>query len=189
MASELQGITLSTGHQSEPTTPPEYRDHVFPSVYSRRNRYSSSSLVSPPGINNRLSRSGSQLVSPLPEQIQTEALDNADKLPSKSVPGSRRGSTDRVSSYLPESSASSQRSAKYVKPILNEPVLVVDVCVLCGEYEQLCFKLLFTTCSCFWNNDSCFRKIGSFRLIVYSLIHCLLVEWRLRMHNQFTSAA
>ena len=115
MANDLQSLNLSTGHQSEPTTPPEYRDHVFPSIYSRRNRYSSSSLVSPPGINNRLSRSGSQLTSPPTEPVQTQVSDESDKLPSKSVPGSRRGSTDRISSYIPESSISSQRStAKYV---------------------------------------------------------------------------
>lgn len=119
MASDLQGVNISSGHQSEPTTPPEYRDHAYPSLYTRRNRYSSSSLVSPQGISsisNRLSRSGSQLVSPLPEPQQTQSTENTDKLPSKSVPGSRRGSTDRVSSYLPENSISSQRSgAKYVQ--------------------------------------------------------------------------
>ena len=115
-ATDLQGLNLSTGHQSEPTTPPEYRDHVFPSIYSRRNRYSSSSLVSPPGINNRLSRSGSQLTSPPTEPAQTQPAEEMDKLPSKSVPGSRRGSTDRISSYLPENNLSSQRSAaKYVR--------------------------------------------------------------------------
>jgi len=128
MASDLQGLNLSSGHQSEPTTPPEYRDHVFPSIYSRRNRYSSSSLVSPPGISNRLSRSGSQLVSPLPEPQQAQFTENADKLPSKSVPGSRRGSTDRVSSYLPENGISSQRSAaKYVQ-------------FLHSFYPSICFK-------------------------------------------------
>ena len=116
MATDLQGHNLSTGHQSEPTTPPEYRDHVFPSIYSRRNRYSSSSLVSPPGLINRLSRSGSQLTSPPTEPAQTQASEELDKLPSKSVPGSRRGSTDRISSYLPENILSSQRStAKYVR--------------------------------------------------------------------------
>ncbi|MCJ1433835.1 hypothetical protein MMC27_003200 [Xylographa pallens] len=122
-ATDLQGLNLSTGHQSEPTTPPEYRDHVFPSIYSRRNRYSSSSLVSPPGINNRLSRSGSQLTSPPTEPAQTQPSEELDKLPSKSVPGSRRGSTDRISSYLPENNLSSQRSAaktnRYSMPVTS----------------------------------------------------------------------
>ncbi|KAL3417660.1 RNA-binding protein (pumilio domain-containing protein) [Phlyctema vagabunda] len=55
-----------TGHQSEPTTPPEYRDtnSGFPSVFSRPNRYSTSALTSPPGLYNRPGRSGSQLTSP-----------------------------------------------------------------------------------------------------------------------------
>ncbi|MCJ1287538.1 hypothetical protein MMC26_006890 [Xylographa opegraphella] len=123
MATDLQGLNLSTGHQSEPTTPPEYRDHVFPSIYSRRNRYSSSSLVSPPGINNRPGRSGSQLTSPPTEPTQAQASEELDKLPSKSVPGSRRGSTDRISSYLPENNLSSQRSLaktnRYSMPVTS----------------------------------------------------------------------
>ena len=112
MAQDLHSLNLSSGHQSEPTTPPEYRDHVFPSIYSRRNRYSSSSLVSPPGLNNRSSRSGSLLTSPPVELIQSQhTATNSDKLPSKSVPGSRRGSTDKISSYIPESNVTGPRSA------------------------------------------------------------------------------
>lgn len=54
------------GHQSEPTTPPEYRETSsgFPSIFSRPNRYSTSSLASPPGLLNRVGRSGSQISSP-----------------------------------------------------------------------------------------------------------------------------
>ena len=116
MRSDLQNTKLSPGHPSEPTPPPEYRDQVFPSIYSRRNRYSSSSLVSPPGLNNRLSRSGSQVTSPPNEPIQSQqGLNESDKLPSKSVPGSRRGSNDRVSSYMTDSGIFGQRSTtKYV---------------------------------------------------------------------------
>lgn len=111
MASDLQAANLSSGHQSEPTTPPEYRDHVFPSIYSRRNRYSSSSIISPPSLNNRPSRSGSQLTSPPAETVQNaQSQMNADKLPSKSVPGSRRGSSDRVSAYMQETAPIGQRS-------------------------------------------------------------------------------
>ena len=109
--------TYSPGHQSEPTTPPEYREpQGFPSIYSRRNRYSSSSLVSPPGLNTRLNRSGSQLTSPPPEQAQSQHNGSeSDKLPSKSVPGSRRGSSDKFSSFLPENNAIGQRPVtKYV---------------------------------------------------------------------------
>lgn len=103
MALDLQTTTLSSGHQSEPTTPPEHRDHGFPSVFSRNNRYSASSLASPPGLNSRPGRSGSQITSPPTEIAQTlHNHINSDTLPSKSVPGSRRGSNDRVSVYVPE---------------------------------------------------------------------------------------
>ncbi len=109
MAQELHRVNLSTGHQSEPTTPPEYRDHGYPSVFSRTNRYSSSSMTSPPGL-NRTSRSGSQLTSPPSELAQTlHNHINSDTLPSKSVPGSRRGSSDRIAGYVPEISSTTQR--------------------------------------------------------------------------------
>lgn len=86
------------GHQSEPTTPPEYRDtnSGFPSVFSRPNRYSASSLTSltsPPGLYNRPARSGSQLTSPQSGIMQSRHMMD-DKLPSKSVPGSRRNSDE-----------------------------------------------------------------------------------------------
>jgi hypothetical protein len=84
----------NAGHQSEPTTPPEYRESSsgFPSVFSRPNRYSTSSLTSPPGLYNRPGRSGSQLTSPQSGILQSRMMD--DKLPSKSVPGSRRNSDE-----------------------------------------------------------------------------------------------
>jgi hypothetical protein len=85
----------TAGHQSEPTTPPEYREMSsgFPSVFSRPNRYSTSSIISPPGIYTRQSRSGSVLTSPQSTVMPSrQAMD--DKLPSKSVPGSRRNSDE-----------------------------------------------------------------------------------------------
>jgi hypothetical protein len=84
----------TAGPQSEPTTPPEYRETTsgFPSVFSRPNRYSNSSLTSPPGLYNRPGRSGSQLTSPQSGIHQSRVMD--DKLPSKSVPGSRRNSDE-----------------------------------------------------------------------------------------------
>ena len=113
---ELERITQDfrqtslAGHQSEPTTPPEYRDHVLPSVFARSNRYSSSSITSPPGL-NRTSRSGSQLTSPPAEIAQTlHNHINSDTLPSKSVPGSRRGSNEGVRAYVPETNGTSRRA-------------------------------------------------------------------------------
>jgi hypothetical protein len=106
MANDLQALNFSPGHQSEPTTPPEYRDQGYSSIFTNRNRFSSASLTSPPGL-NRLSRSGSQLTSPPPETVQNG---DSDKLPSKSVPASRRGSSDKFAQFLPESGIIGQRS-------------------------------------------------------------------------------
>ncbi|KAL9606417.1 MAG: hypothetical protein Q9179_000437 [Wetmoreana sp. 5 TL-2023] len=121
MTQDLHRVSMAPGHQSEPTTPPEYRDQ-FPSVFPRNNRYSTSSLASPPGLNNRSSRSGSQLTSPPSEVTQPlQSGGSSSTLPSKSVPGSRRGSNDRVSAYIPESAAASQRgiasSNRYSMPV------------------------------------------------------------------------
>ncbi|KAL8969753.1 MAG: hypothetical protein Q9183_001844 [Haloplaca sp. 2 TL-2023] len=121
MTQDLQRINMAPGHQSEPTTPPEHRDQ-FTAPLPRHNRYSTSSLASPPGFNNRSSRSGSQLASPPSEFGQnTHNGSNPSALPSKSVPGSRRGSNDRVSVYLPESSIAGQRgvasSNRYSMPV------------------------------------------------------------------------
>ena len=75
MAQDLQKTSLNQGYQSEPTTPPEYRDQIFPSVFSsRNNRYSSSSLTSPPGLSSRSHRSGSQLTSPPSELAQSHII-------------------------------------------------------------------------------------------------------------------
>ncbi|KAI1340132.1 ARM repeat-containing protein [Xylariaceae sp. FL0016] len=88
------GINL-TGHQSEPTTPPEYRETNtgFPTMFSRPNRYSTSSLISPPGfLTTRQSRSGSQLTSPQSGALHSRFYD--DQMPSRSVPGTRRNSDE-----------------------------------------------------------------------------------------------
>lgn len=87
------------GHQSEPTTPPEYRDNPsgFPSIFSRPNRYSASNLTSPPGLFNRPSRSGSQLASPPANMMQARYAfedQSPGQMPSRSVPGTRRNSDD-----------------------------------------------------------------------------------------------
>ena len=107
MIQAFNQTNMNVGHQSEPTTPPEYRDTVSSSVFSRQNRYSMSTLTSPPGLGKTSSgqRSGSILTSPPTEIAQT--LHNnitADTLPSKSVPASRRGSNDRISSFMMDTS-------------------------------------------------------------------------------------
>ncbi|KAI9671133.1 MAG: hypothetical protein M1817_003640 [Caeruleum heppii] len=110
MAEALGHVNMAAGHQSEPTTPPEYRDTGFPSALSRPNRFSASSLMSP-SIATRAGRSGSQLTSPPSALIQT--LPAASKIPSKSVPGSRRNSDEdepesaHVEENTPQRSAAS----------------------------------------------------------------------------------
>lgn len=112
ITAELQKAGFRTGHQSEPTTPPEYRDQVFPTTFSRPNRYSASSLASPPGLASRSHRSGSLLASPPSEMAQSPNNHaNLENMPSKSVPGSRRGSNDRVAAYVPETNGSARRNA------------------------------------------------------------------------------
>ena len=109
------------GHQSEPTTPPEYRESVPPSVFSRQNRYSASTLVSPPGLKsmNRSQRSGSILTSPPAEIAQTlHNHINTDTLPSKSVPASRRGSNDRISSFVMDMNEPMPRNAAASVPLI-----------------------------------------------------------------------
>lgn len=86
-----------SGHQSEPTTPPEYRETTtgFPGAFSRpnANRYSLSSLQSPPGMLNRSARSGSILTSPQSGlSLSRVAFD--DQLPPWSQHTSRRNSDE-----------------------------------------------------------------------------------------------
>ena len=110
LTQDFQQSSLNAGHQSEPTTPPEYREAPFGTGFGRNNRYSTSSITSPPGL-NRSSRSGSTITSPPSELAQTlHNHINNDTLPSKSVPGSRRGSSEAIRAYVPETNGSSRRN-------------------------------------------------------------------------------
>lgn len=93
MQEELGRNNSNAGHLSEPTTPPEYRDtnSGFPTVFSRPNRYSMSSLTSPPGLYNRPGRSGSQLTSPQAGIMQSRLMMDEN---ARSIPGSRRNSDE-----------------------------------------------------------------------------------------------
>lgn len=84
-----------SGHQSEPTTPPEYRESTtgFPSMLSRPNRYSLSSLMSPQGMASRTSRSGSVLASPQ-SGIPMSRFAFDDQVPAWSQQTSRRNSDE-----------------------------------------------------------------------------------------------
>lgn len=108
MTRDLQRAGLEPGQQSEPTTPPpERRDNPF--GLGRTSRYSTSSFASPSSTHNRASRSGSLLTSPPRDPA------NGSDLPSKSVPASRRASTDRYSSsYMSDLTTSGRRLTGYV---------------------------------------------------------------------------
>jgi hypothetical protein len=60
LAKLQQDLALNTGHQSEPTTPPEYQEPLtgYSTMISRPNRYSTSSIVSPTGMFSRGLSSG-----------------------------------------------------------------------------------------------------------------------------------
>ena len=77
---------------SEPASPPDYAS-AFPSAFSRPNRYSTTSLTSPPGIFTRPRQSSTQLTSPSAGFERPYTSGNVH-LPSQSVPGSRRHSDD-----------------------------------------------------------------------------------------------
>ncbi|KFA74670.1 hypothetical protein S40288_03234 [Stachybotrys chartarum IBT 40288] len=117
------------GHQSEPTTPPEYRETSgFPSMFSRPNRYSMSSLTSPPGLLNRPARSGSQLTSPPSGMMQSRfgfeehaPSQLPSQLPSRSVPTTRRNSDDDEKEEAVRQDPTSHRSSnahnRYSMPV------------------------------------------------------------------------
>ncbi|GIZ36981.1 hypothetical protein CKM354_000044500 [Cercospora kikuchii] len=79
--------------QSEPTTPPEYQT-ALANNFSRPNRYSAASLISPPGIVTRPNRASTQLTSPPVGFARPFTATSSSNLPSHSVPGSRRQSDD-----------------------------------------------------------------------------------------------
>lgn len=87
LQNELHHFTVA-GHQSEPTTPPEYHQNGFS---TRSNRLSLASLTSPPSVTSmagpRANRSSSQ--------VATSPFNaSSSQLPSMSVPGSRRNSDE-----------------------------------------------------------------------------------------------
>lgn len=95
LESDIRKLSMG-GHQSEPTTPPEYRENSLVNG-NRVNRLSLASMTSAPGIGSiaspRATRSGSQSVN-TPFSHST-----ASNLPSFSVPQSRRGSDEEEDSF------------------------------------------------------------------------------------------
>jgi hypothetical protein len=96
LESDIRKLSMG-GHQSEPTTPPEYSNGNGYSNGVRSNRQSIASMVSTPGFSNitspRTGRSGSQSFS-----TQYSQSTNSN-LPSYSLPQSRRGSDEEEDSF------------------------------------------------------------------------------------------
>ncbi|EKG11259.1 hypothetical protein MPH_11603 [Macrophomina phaseolina MS6] len=115
------------GHQSEPTTPPEYRDQGFPSAFSRPQRYSMQGLTSPQQSyqsgSTRPSRSGSQITSP-GQQTYPHGVSH---IPSKSMPGSRRGSDEDEDNYEFDISNMNPRSGAAALNRNSVPVTGLDL--------------------------------------------------------------
>ncbi|KAJ9617021.1 hypothetical protein H2200_000742 [Cladophialophora chaetospira] len=100
ISTRLNRVSLN-GPVSEPTTPPEYVEGVYNPRYSRSSRLSANSLMSPPGLGNRLSQTSSQITSPPANRLSGNTMFGQSQKPSaKSVPGSRRGSDE--DEYYPE---------------------------------------------------------------------------------------
>lgn len=110
-----QDITMfTTGHQSEPNTPPEYYKTIN-NLTTRPNRFSASSVTSPPGLHTRPNRTGSQLVSPPVNYTRPFTSHATSTIPSKSVPGSRRGSDEEEDEYnYGFADIDHRKAAKYV---------------------------------------------------------------------------
>ncbi|KKZ64637.1 hypothetical protein EMCG_09445 [[Emmonsia] crescens] len=111
MARDLANANSSlAGAVSEPTTPPEYRENGFPTVFSRPTRFSTSSATGP-GVFNLFSPS--QVVSPTGQPKSTIATTSSQASATHSMLGSRRNSEEE---YLPEPFPSYRQGASYSLP-------------------------------------------------------------------------
>ncbi|RKF62256.1 putative rna-binding protein [Erysiphe neolycopersici] len=110
------------GHQSQPTTPPEFSDSPsgFPSAFSRPNRYSTSSLTSPSVLFNSSGRSGAHINSPTSNSIQSHLIID-DKLLSKQFSEYRRTIDDDDKAEAVRQDPTSHRSTnalnRYSMPV------------------------------------------------------------------------
>ncbi|KAK4195324.1 armadillo-type protein [Triangularia verruculosa] len=125
---------LGAGHQSEPTTPPEYREMSISTIWSsnRPNRYSTSSLTSPPGLYNRPNRSGSLLTSPQSGGGAIPARFAFDDPLSHSMPGSRRNSDEddekeEAVRQDPTSHRSTNALNRYSMPVTKSRTYLGDI--------------------------------------------------------------
>ncbi|KHJ35245.1 putative rna-binding protein [Erysiphe necator] len=110
------------GHQSQPTTPPEFNESPsgFPSAFSRPNRYSTSSLNSPLNLFNSSGRSGTHITSPSSGSLQSRLILD-DKLLSKQISEYRRTIDDDDKAEAVRQDPTSHRSTnalnRYSMPV------------------------------------------------------------------------
>jgi hypothetical protein len=114
LAQMQEDLAFGTGHQSEPTTPPEYRETTtgFPTLLSRPNRYSTSSILSPPGLFSR-GVSGGALASPQATAMAQTRFALDDQLPLRMQP-SRRDSDDDDKELAVRQDPTSHRSTNHL---------------------------------------------------------------------------
>jgi hypothetical protein len=107
LESEVKRINAA-GHQSEPTTPPEYRDNGFPTAISRPNRLSLASLSaltsSPPQANNFIPSHRNTLSAS--HHGVTPFVSQPSRTPSDSLSTSQRNSDEDENDEVPEASTS-----------------------------------------------------------------------------------
>ncbi|KAL1306571.1 hypothetical protein AAFC00_005256 [Neodothiora populina] len=131
-----QDISLFTsGHQSEPTTPPDYYSSLSrPSS----NRFSSASLASPPGIHTRPAHSVSQFTSPQAAFVRPFTSHASSTIPSQSVPASRRGSDEEEEDYAYGFADLNHRSAANLNRN-SMPVKMADLSSMLGTVNTASF--------------------------------------------------
>lgn len=109
LSRDLSQYNTAAGHQSEPATPPEFRENSLPSILSRSNRFSTSQLISTPGLASR-SRAGSQATSLPAERARAyQALTGGP--PPMSLPSSKQHSDEEEDLYEDEVLNFNHRSA------------------------------------------------------------------------------
>lgn len=145
LAQMQQDLSRPAEHRSEPTTPPEYRESSsgFPSAFSRPNRYSTSSLTSPPGLYNRPGRSGSTLISPKSAVLQSRLM--MEGL-AKSGPASRRNSDEDEKEEAVRQDPTSHRATNaYVCPFFGflELQALFRLVILALYLQYSCSNLSF----------------------------------------------
>ena len=158
LQTELNHFSIA-GHQSEPTTPPEYHN----GFNTRSNRLSLASLTSPPSVTSmvgpRANRSSSQVVT-------SPFLASSSQLPSTSVPGSRRNSDEEEEDEYEKEikNVNTRRTPGYVYALYSLVIALAleffEFCGYAGLVSSACRGL--TRYARTLLNHECFVPFGIF---------------------------